>query len=70
MPQIKVIEQVIFYFSHEEVEELLYEKAIYHPRLPTPAGRYSKRITAGLGSGSGLTLTLQREKKGVLDAKG
>ncbi len=28
MPQVKIIEQAIFYFTHEEVEELLYEAGV------------------------------------------
>ncbi len=67
MPQKKIIEQTIFYFSHEEVEELLVA-AIQYP-LPLNLKQYdSKQISAGLGVGSGLTLCLQREVEEKSDA--
>ena len=68
MPEVKVIEQTLIYFTHEEVEALLFAEGGYYYGSPRPYD--TKRISAGLGVDSGLTLCLQREVKEEKDAKG
>lgn len=54
----KINKQTLFYFSHDYIVKILREAV--DDQLPAGIEFSSGRITAGLQSGSGLTLCLQR----------